>query len=263
MSKFLNFAILVFELIFLYLNNYLSLFIGHLVLFCLFLQTGNAQCDSQAKFFLPNTLCLGNSLNIIDSSYGLISQEWDFYANDLASGITGSPISLGGAGFINNSNGFSLEKTDSFYYGFAVNGTSKTITRVSFIDSLTNPAPIFEDLLITPPLASCLSALRFYKNTGFIGDGSNRLIQINFGNGIANQPTNSTTYTNSALEEFSNPRNLRIIEDNDSIFVIVANTGSKKHLSILTFGDSIGNPLTLIRKVDSLNTTNSNQRYAF
>ncbi|QHT70535.1 PKD domain-containing protein [Rhodocytophaga rosea] len=221
-------------------------YIGFLsiVIYCVF--DSFAQCP-QPSFTVPDTICIGESLAITNTSSGADRYEWDFCSGDLeeqpalktvttlASALTPTDITTISDG--------------ANWYGFVSSRDNNKIFRLDFGNSLSN-TPSFTDLGNPGNLLSKPEQMKVVKVgadwiamivnlNNYTDDFS--VVQINFGNSLTNIPT-ATRIT--ALDSYiANPRGIDIVNDNGNFIVFIANTLNNV-VTIANFGNSLLNTLS-------------------
>lgn len=243
--------------------NYQKQFITLWIL-SLFFTNINGQCISLNNN-IPDTLCLNEQTLLgTNSTENII---WDFYPFDFDSTSTISEdLGNNNSSLLNNIWGVStvLDSTTLRVFHFAK--SQGIFLRTDFpTHSLPDTIPNISNLGAPFGLnyQNTYFGLEFYKkNNAFTVIGNSfstfRLVNLKFNNGLNLPPDTFSTYsnTNTTTYEIKNTRNIKIVEDNDSIFMFLMNTN---YISVLTFGTNINSSPQYLYRIDNLNTIdNSN-----
>ncbi len=231
---------------------------GWMLLFSFFF-TAQAQCP-QASFTLPDTVCIGETVNIVNTSTGATRYEWDFCSGDLnKTPVIGNTVNV--PSIKSFALGISTISDGENWYSFitTTNFTSHSILRLDYGKDL-NSTPLITDLGNPGGLLNNPDQIKIIKIGqewfGLVGDISGlagrTLIRLSFGDKLTNTP--SATAVESLRGRFAMPRSLDILEDNGNYIVVVVNHLSNS-FSIINFGTSLLNE----PKVTDVLTTSSVQ----
>ena len=207
--------------------------------------TTHAQCPV-ASFSIPDTVCIGENIEIVDNSIDAVSYEWDFCAGNLDTIPTVHTLpSVYGSGLAMDFE--VIQDSVGNWYGFAVERMSSTLIRLEFGNDLLNPTPTIVDMGNPGGLLSNPDRIKIiYQNSKWYALITNdktpyHLIKIDFDDSLtAIKSANSLGNFNNKLKR---PRGIDAIISNDSLIVVLANQENNR-LFIINFGNSINNPIT-------------------
>jgi len=204
-----------------------------------------AQCP-QAGFTLPDTVCIGESVNIVNTSTGATRYEWDFCSGDFeqqsVSGLVTEIPSIR-----NFALGITTIKDGQNWYSFITDLGNNSIIRLDYGTDL-NSIPTTVNLgnpggLLTSP--DQIKVIKVGNNWfGLVGDlnsnSVNRrtIVRLSFGNSLTNSP--QALYVQNLQDKLEIPRSLEVFEDKGNYIAVIANHWSNR-LTIINFGNSIAN----------------------
>ena len=149
-------------------------------------------CFSQIDFMLPDTMCIGDSMQVVyNSSYDAHSYFWNFCSGSL--GYIPMGENLTNVGQVNGPAFIDLVKYNGEFYSFVTNHSDGTLTRNYFGNNLLND-PVSVNL---GQLASSnhLEGIQIIEDNGnwygfMVGGIGNQssLIRLEFPNGLSNNP---------------------------------------------------------------------------
>ncbi len=224
---------------FLKLNRIL---IGVFIYGLLIFQLHGQSCPTTEFTFGDDTICLNQTVEIVNQSVNGIEFEWDFCVGvDLNSVPTVTDISPGTSFGLPYD--VDLIEWQNMYYAFSTTFSSNGIVRLDFGGSITDTptvTPLSLSGLIPNPISISIKETTngFY---GFVVDFSNnKLYKLDFGSSLINTPT--VTDITSGLS-LSSPVSVEAIEDEGEYYVLVVNSGSKR-IDRLTFSSGYGSTYT-------------------
>lgn len=206
-------------------------------------------------FDIPSLMCTTSDLSVSNTSKDALRFKWDFCAGDLE-GLPklNAPATAVG---ITNPNQITIKQDGNNWYGFSIDQTANTLSRLNFGSSLSNIPTVAS-------LGNVGGLLAGAKQVDFIKDGSNwyglvvtsgnKLVRINFGNSLSNVPT----ATNIPITLLNNPYDLDIVFDGSKYVAVIANYGNNR-IVVVNFGSSLANipPTTnMVHSAISPGTTN-------
>ena len=200
-----------------------------------------AQCPT-ASFIIPDTVCPGEILTIINTSdSSAASFEWDFCGGELKDTTPAvdylktltPPSSLPLA--------MTLINEDSNWFGFVSNYGGGNLFRLDFGNSLNNIPS--DTNLGNLGAFSQPEDIRFIRQDStwyalLVSRQNNLLLRLNFGNSLFNTPTVDTVDALTGV--LNEPRGIDIAVDNDSIIAVISNY-TNETITIVNFGSSITN----------------------
>lgn len=215
-----------------------------LTLFCIFVLYDFA--NSQAKFNIPETVCVNQSFRIENVSTGGSSFYWNFCSGSL--GDTPLGENLGNIGNLNQPVYSSIVKDGANYYVFITNLTGGSISRLDFGNSLSN-TPVGINLGNFGVLRRN-EGIQIKKDNasgnwfGLVaGFDQNYLARLNFGSSLRNVPTAENLGNIGNLMESAHT--LYTFEENSNWYTIVGNNTTNR-LTRLNFGASLANTPTAV-----------------
>jgi gliding motility-associated-like protein len=212
-----------------------------------------------ASFELPDSVCVGQPVQITNTSEGGLTFNWRFCALDL--GNLPSVSSLGDFDILDGPVFSQLIFDEGKYYLFLVNVFSSELIRLDFEENLNNTPTItslgiFLDII--PIQMEGLSIQRENGNWwGFVVTGGYEdpcLIRFNFGTSITNFPTIENL---GNIGNLSFPHELFLFKEDNNWIGLTANRGLNSltrfnfgnSLSNIPFGENLGNIGNLNRPV--------------
>ena len=202
-----------------------------------------AQCP-QASFTLPDTVCLGEPVNIANTSTGAVRYEWDFCSGDLEKKPTVQEIATIPGG--NIVTGITTVFDGTNWFGFVCNRNANQIVRLDFGISLEN-TPTTTNLGNVGGLLRLPTDIVFRQENGnwyalvvnIASNASpNRLLRLNFGGNLANVP--SATNLTNVSSVLNSPRDIELVDDNGRLVALALDFVTNR-VSIIRFGNSIAN----------------------
>jgi PKD repeat protein len=201
-----------------------------------------------ANFALNPSACIGENLNIQNTSQNATSYFWRFCKPSLENvpAATG-PISLTGA---NLPLFMSTVQDGSQWFGF-VSNLSGGIQRLNFGNDLRSTPVVTTLGNLGSPLFNNPRDLKLLKenNNWFalvVNQGNNNLIRLSFGSSLNNIPSVELVSGVTGLER---PISLNVVTDNDNTFVVVSNNDNDK-LTVFNLGSSVQNSVQQIMHHD-------------
>ena len=195
----------------------------------------------QARFNIPESVCVGQSLKVENTSIGGSSFYWNFCSGSLSNTPQGE--NLGNIGNLNKPVYSSIIKDGVNYFAFITNLTDGSISRLEFGNSLAN-TPIGTNLGNFGVL-NLVEGIQIKKDEtsgnwyGLIACfSSNYLARLNFGNSLQNIPIAENLGNVGNLMESTHT--LYTFEESNIWYTIVGNYSSSR-LTKLNFGNSLGN----------------------
>ncbi len=218
------------------------MFIRRLILFICVCFICISVSRGQASFTVPDTVCVGELINAVNTSQGGNSFYWNFCSGGVSSNPVGSNLgNLGGT--LSNPVRVAFVKSGSEYFTFAVNYSNGTLVRNHHGNSPFN-TPISVNLGnfggIIPAQAEGIKVLEENGNWyGFLVGSINnsRLVKFEFGNSLLNTPV-ATDLGNIGAMSF--PHEIQIYFENGEWFGFVPN-GGLASITRLSFGNSLTN----------------------
>jgi gliding motility-associated-like protein len=203
------------------------------------------------SFTAPDTVCVNTIVNVQNMSVDATNYNWSFCAADFSS--TPDAVNIGNPGGLLNQPVFSRFALDDNgnYYGLTVNYAVGELVRLNFGTSLLNN-PTAEDLGgfngVIPSQAEGIQLLRVNGNWSaiIVGGGnqlansSPRIVNISFGNSLANIPT-ATNWGN--VGGLNLPHDLFIGEENGNFYGFAVNANDNT-LTQISFGPDFTNTPT-------------------
>ena len=192
--------------------------------------------------FIPGTdYCIGEALDVVNTSINATSFEWDFCSGELdqtpgsesVATISGDLLADLAIGYDNGS-----------WYGFTTDRNTSQIKRINFGADLKNPAPTLTNLGNPDGLLGFADKIALIQEGanwyGLVTNdfGSNNLVRLDFGSALNNAP--SATDLGNFDSNLNRPRGIDWAIHNDSLIVAVTNRGDNT-LTLLNFNNSILN----------------------
>lgn len=195
----------------------------------------------QAQFNIPESVCVGQSLKVENTSIGGSSFYWNFCSGSLSNTPQGE--NLGNIGNLNKPVYSSIIKDGVNYFVFITNLTDGSISRLEFGNSLANN-PVGINLGNFGVLNRVEGIqIKMDKTSGnwyglIACFSSNYLARLNFGNSLQNIPSVENLGNIGNLMESTHT--LYTFEEGNKWYTIVGNYSSSR-LTRLNFGNSLGN----------------------
>ena len=207
-----------------------------------------AQCP-QASFTLPDTVCLGEPVNIANTSTGAVRYEWDFCSGDLARvPEVEALVTVDAASIPTN---ITTVFDGSNWFGFFFSRDNNTLFRLDFGSDL-NSTPTVVNMGVFGFPISRPEPLEFVKDGGnwhgFTSNfsspgnaGTSRLIRLDFGTMLTAKP--GVVDLGNLNNKLLVVRSIKIVEDGGNYVGLLTNTGNGT-LTVVNFGNSVTNSIT-------------------
>ena len=204
--------------------------------------SGMAQCPN-TSINVSSAACVGDTITA-SLSTSFERYFWDADPGDLTS--TPVATNLGNIeNALTNPRNITIVQDAGNWYGFINNASAAIIYRLHFGNSLEN-SPSLDTVNFTATASNggtTESKIRFVKEGanwyGLQVTDQERLLVHQFGNSLTNNNLTTNAYVNP-FGLFADPKDLVIVEQNDSVFAVVINRSSD-NISIVRFGNSISN----------------------
>jgi len=206
----------------------------------------NAQTIT-ASFDLEEIVCIGAPVEIINTSQGGTTYEWNFCASDVKKPkVETVPVP---AGILNEPVYMDYVVSEGRYFAFVTNYKSGDLVRLDFGSSLLNPPAVtnlgnFSNAI---PGNSALGGIQVVQDQGqwyaFIvagyppGGNSPRLIRLSFGQDITNNTPAARSWENLGMY---NPKDFVLLHENDTWVGFAANAQNNM-ITRLNFSNSLEN----------------------
>ncbi len=207
--------------------------------------TASGQCP-QPGFTLPDTVCMNEPFNMVNTSTGATRYEWDFCSGDLIKTPNIKPLTTIPAANILTDVATVFDGVN--WYGFASSRDNNKLFRLDFGSSLEN-APDIVDLgnpggiLIRPEQMKFVRegedwhALIVSMGT-FTSNFS--LIRLSFGRSLLNFPKAERL---AALDKFlKQPRGIALANDGQDLIAVIANYSNNSIVMVRFAGSITVNP---------------------
>ncbi len=215
---------------------------GWIILFS-YAEAAWAQC-LQASFTLPDTVCIGEPVNIVNTSTGATRYEWDFCSGDLDANPSISTLAK--LSIANTLTDIEIVTDGVNWFGFASSRDNNKLIRLDFGASLEN-TPTVDDLGNPNNMLFRPEQIKFTKEGGNwygivtnLGDFTKdySVVRLNFGDKLTNIPAGEKI--NSLTSYLQGPRGIEIVRDGNDVIGLVTNERNNA-LLIIRFGSSISN----------------------
>ncbi len=204
-----------------------------------------AQCP-QAAFTLSDTVCIGEAVNITNTSTGAVRYEWDFCSGDFEKNPTVQEIATIPGG--NIVTGITTVFDGTNWFGFVCNRNANQIVRLDFGVSLEN-TPTITNLGNIGGLLRLPTDIAFQQENGnwyalvvnlTLNNSltANRLLRLNFGGNLTNVPSIEDIPTASIV--LNSPLDIELVEDDNELVCVAADYISNR-VAIIKFGSAITN----------------------
>jgi len=205
----------------------------------------------QASFTAPDTVCIGNPVNITNTSIGASTYYWNFCGYDLYG--TPTLTDLGNPGNLLYVPTFiTIQEDNGVWYGFVSNFGKNSLVRLTYGNSLLN-TPTAEDLgtfgAIVPEYTEGLQVVKDENGWHLIVVGGYtttkaRIIKVDFGAslGTALSSLTATNWGNIGTT-LDYPTELSIIQEGDEFWGLTVNANSNT-VTRFYFGKNFTNPPT-------------------
>jgi len=195
----------------------------------------------QARFNIQESVCVGQSLTVENTSIGGSTFYWNFCSGSLSNAPLGD--NLGNIGNLNMPVYSSIIKDGKNYFAFITNHIVGTISRLDFGNSLSN-IPVgtnlgnFGFLNRVEGIQIKRDRISGYWYALIAGFSSNYLARLNFGNSLQNTP--SAENLGNVGNMMEGAHTLYTFEENNNWYTLVGNYLTDR-LTLLKFGNSLGN----------------------
>jgi gliding motility-associated-like protein len=159
---------------------------------CFFCFAHKSTAQVNIDFEIPDTVCINDSMQVINRSGNASSYYWNFCSGNLAYIPEGENMT--NVGQVNGPAFIDVVKTTEGFYSFVTNHVDATLTRNFFGNSLSNN-PVSENLGNAGGISHIEGIQVVQDNgnwygfiTGGVGNESS-LIRLDFGNSLFNKPT--------------------------------------------------------------------------
>ena len=198
--------------------------------------------NAQAIFEAPDTVCIYDSVTIINDSRLASTYYWNFCTGNIIN--TPQGVSLQDQGNLNGPSFMDIVEDNGTYYAFITNQTDGTLTRYLFSNGLLS-APVSQNLgsfgSAIPINAQGIQVIKD-NNTWYAfiigGHGQNsKIVRLNFGNSLVNYPTSLDL---GNIGNLDSPVDLFMFKENNNWYGYTVNFNSST-ISRLNFGNSLNN----------------------
>lgn len=198
--------------------------------------------SSQASFVIPDTICIYDSITIINNSRTAGTYYWNFCTGNIINTPQGENIQ--NQGNLNGPSFIDIVKDDGQYYAFITNQADGTLTRYLFNNNLLS-TPVSYDLgNFDSSIPINAQGIQVIKDEGiwyiFIAGGqsiNSRIVRLNFGNSLNNEPTSLNL---GNIGNLDSPMDLFMFEEDNNWYGYTVNFNSNT-LTRLNFGNSLNN----------------------
>lgn len=198
--------------------------------------------SSQASFVIPDTICIYDSITIINNSRTAGTYYWNFCTGNIINTPQGENIQ--NQGNLNGPSFIDIVKDDGQYYAFITNQADGTLTRYLFNNNLLS-TPVSYDLgNFDSSIPINAQGIQVIKDEGvwyvFITGGqsiNSRIVRLNFGNSLNNEPTSLNL---GNIGNLDSPMDLFMFEEDNNWYGYTVNFNSNT-LTRLNFGNSLNN----------------------
>ncbi len=210
--------------------------------------SAQAQCP-QAGFTLPDTVCIGEAVNIANTSTGAVRYEWDFCSGDFARvPEVKALVTVDAASIPTN---ITTVFDGSNWFGFFFSRENNTLFRLDFgTDLNSTPAIVNVGVFGFPiskpePLEFVKDGGNWYAFTSNFSFPSNasasRLLRLDFGALLTAKP--DVVDLGNLNNKLLVVRSIKIVEDGGNYVGVLTNTGNGT-LTFVDFGNSVTNSIT-------------------
>jgi gliding motility-associated-like protein len=197
--------------------------------------------SSQASFIIPDTICIYDSVIIINNSRTASTYYWNFCTGNIINAPQGE--NLQNQGNLNGPSFIDIVKDEELYYAFITN-TDGTLARYFFNNNLLS-TPVSDNLgNFESSIPLNAQGIQVIKDEGVWyvlisgGQGVNsRIVRLNFGNSLNNEPTFLNLGNIGSLDS---PMDLFMFEENNNWYGYTVNFNSNT-ITRFNFGNSLNN----------------------
>ncbi len=208
---------------------------------CVFCLTHHSAAQVNIDFEIPDTVCINDSMQVINRSGDASSYYWNFCSGNLTYIPEGENIS--NIGQVNGPAFIDIVNTPEGFYSFITNHVDATLTRNFFGSSLANN-PVSENLGNAGGI-SHIEGVQVVQDNGkwyaFITGGvgiESSLIRLEFGNSLLNQPVVTNMGNIGGL---SYPMDLFLYKENDLWIGLTVNYTTNT-VTRFVFNNGLNNP---------------------
>ncbi len=207
-----------------------------------YLYPGFPEVSSQALFEAPDTICIFDTITIINNSRTASTYYWNFCTGNIINTPHGANVQ--NASGLNGPSFLDIAEDNGVYYAFIANKTDGTLTRYIFNDGLLSE-PVSQNLgnfeSAIPLNAQGVQVIND-NNSWYVfvigGQGVNsKIVRLNFGSTLNNYPTPLDLGNIGILDS---PVDLFMFKENNIWYSYTVNYNSST-VSRLNFGNSLNN----------------------
>jgi PKD repeat protein len=205
-----------------------------------------AQCPT-VSITTTGSVCSAASVGITGNTSGGIYFDWDFCAGDFENPVLDT-TSTDMNGLLLTSAGVAALSDSTGDYLFVCSRDNSKLLRQDFSNGFDNPPTAVTDLGNLNGTIFSANAIAFFNDGGIwhclVSDiFLNVVTRLDFGNGLNNLPTGTTSVITTGLNA---PRGIKIVrEGNGTVYALIANFANNS-ISIFSFGTTIANAPTLV-----------------
>ncbi|UCH14364.1 MAG: T9SS type B sorting domain-containing protein [Bacteroidales bacterium] len=211
-----------------------------LIFFCLFSVWQNG--SSQASFIIPDTICIYDSVTIINNSRTASTYYWNFCTGNIINTPQGE--NLQNQGNLNSPSFIDIVKAGEQYYAFITNQADGNLTRYFFNNDLLS-SPVSNNLgNFDSSIPINAQGIQVIQDEGmwyiFIAGGqgiNSRIVRLSFGNSLDNEPTPLNL---GNIGDLDSPMDMFMFEEDNNWYGYTVNFNSNT-LTRLNFGNSLNN----------------------
>ncbi len=198
--------------------------------------------SSQANFIVPDTICIYDSVAIINNSRSANTYYWNFCTGNIINTPQGE--NLQNQGNLNNPSFIDIVKDGGQYYAFITNQADGNLTRYFFSNNLLS-LPVSNNLgNFDSSIPINAQGIQVIQDEGlwyiFIAGGqgiNSRIVRLSFGNSLNNAPTPLNL---GNIGDLDSPMDLFMFEEDNNWYGYTVNFNSST-LTRLNFGNSLNN----------------------
>lgn len=182
-----------------------------------------------ADFTIPDTVCVGQSFTILNNSTGGSDYKWNFCAGGLSGAITSQPLgNIDGA--LNRPRAMAIQQEGNKRYLFISNDSNRLV-RYSFGDSYSNVPEVKNFGNIAQILYAPGSGMAIAKDNGSwhmfitqgVGSTQTRILRVDFGDSLSNDPINVYDMGNPANWRLNGPADIHLIQEGGNWYGFLVN----------------------------------------